>query len=245
MTKLYNMKAWVLCAALLISGASMAQKKKNWDNYLPMSTIGIGVGFQEFDGLNNRIANLPQYRDLRDYTAVLQLGWMKERNRVISMSNITLGSSMSGDRNRQSSTTRFAGIGADFGYDLLKQDRVMLYPIAGIGYEWYQARFYRDNSNVNFNDVLTSPIVQTGIAPVAFNNSFFNYKLGMGLNLFAPKEKGASVGLQAAYIGSFQDREWRSKDGQDLNNAPEDRLGRFQVSLILTKAPMWYGKKGR
>ena len=62
MTKLYNMKAWVLAAALLISGASMAQKKKNWDNYLPMSTIGIGVGFQEFDGLNNRIANQPLSR---------------------------------------------------------------------------------------------------------------------------------------------------------------------------------------
>ncbi len=240
------MKAWLIAAALLVGGTTMAQKKKDWNNYLPMTTLGIGVGFQEFSGLNNRLAGFPQYRSLKDYTGQLQLGWMKERNRVISMSNITLGSSMSGDRNRQSSTTRFAGIGADFGYDLLKQERVMLYPIAGIGYEWYQAKFYRDNSNVNFDDVLQSPVVQNGISSIAFTNSFFNYKLGMGLNLFSPKERGASVGLQAAYIGSFQDREWRSKEGQDLANAPSDRLGRVQVSLILTHSPMMMmGKKGR
>lgn len=243
--KLYVMKAWLLGAALLITGTGFAQMKSNSNDYLPMSTIGVGIGFQDFDGLNSRIAGEPAYRSLKDYTGIVHLGWLKERNRLVSQGNLTLGSSMSGDRNRQSSTTRFIGIGADIGYDVLAQERIMLYPFAGIGYEWYQAKFFRDVSNIDFDDVLESPILQNGISPIRFNNSFFTYKVGLGVNLFAPKERGASVGLQAAYTGSFQDREWRSKDGQDLRNAPEDRLGRFQISLILTHSPMREGKRGR
>lgn len=244
------MKAWILGIALLASGTTMAQKRnwksdKKWDDNLSMTTLGIGVGFQEFDGLNSRVANLPQYRSLRDYTAVAHLGMMKESNRFITMSHLTAGSSMSGDRNRQSSTVRFIGIGADFGYDLIKDKRVMIYPLAGIGYDFYQAKFYRDNSNVDFDDVLGNPALQNSITPIAMTNSFLNYKLGMGVNLFSPADRGASIGLQAAYIGSFQNREWRAKEGQELANAPSDRLGRIQVSLILTHSANTWKKGGR
>lgn len=236
MNKLYYMKAWILGAALLVAGAATAQKKT--DNSLSMTTISFGGGLQKFDGLNGRVDNFSQYRTLRDHTALLGLGFMKERNRFISMTNLGLGSTMSGDRHRQSSTVRFIGVGADFGYDLLAADKFMLYPIAGLGYEWYHAKFFRDNSNVDFDDVLQTPVIQTGISPIAFTNGFFNYKLGVGFNLVSPKDRGATIGLQAAYVGSFQEKEWRSKEGQDLRNSPEDRLGRFQLSLILTHAPM-------
>src|SRR4051812_43109732 len=68
---------------------------------MPMITHGIGASFQNFDGLNGRVANLPQYKQLRDHAATLGIGWLKERNQVISGGSVTLGSSMSGDRDKR------------------------------------------------------------------------------------------------------------------------------------------------
>lgn len=228
---------------LLLAVASVATAQKRWNNFvMPQSTFGIGVGIQEFDGLKSRMANFSQYEELKDYSATLQFGWLKERDRLISASSVMLGSSMSGDRDKKSSTVRFIGLGADIGYDLLKSNKVMLYPLAGIGYEFYQARFFTDNSGVDFDDVVGSPAVQNAIRPLALRNSFFTYRLGLGASLTGPKDHGGSVGLQAAYVGSFDQREWKSNDNQVLNNSPEDRLGRFQVSLVFSHQPMMYGK---
>jgi hypothetical protein len=237
------MKLWILGLSLLVVGTAIGQTNSKTDRTLSMSTLSIGGGLQEFDGLNSRIDNNNAYRTLRDYTALLHLGFMKERNRFISMINLGLGSTMSGDRQRRSSTVRFIGVGADIGYDLVAAERVMFYPLVGLGYEWYQAKFFRDVSNLSFNEVIQNPLVQPAISPIAFTNSFFNYKVGLGVNLFAPHDGGASIGLQAAYVGSFQDREWRSREGQELGNAPEDRLGRFQVSIVLTHSRRSYMRK--
>lgn len=235
------MRTVMLFLFLAVTTTVMAQNRRN-NFMMPQSTFGIGVGIQEFDGLKERMSNFSQYEELKDYSATLQLGWLKERDRLISSSNVMLGSSMSGDRDKRSSTVRFIGLGADIGYDLLKSDKVMLYPLAGIGYEFYQARFYTDNSGVDFDDVVGSPNVQNAIRPLALRNSFFTYRLGMGVSLTSPKNHGGSIGIQAGYVGSFDSRNWKSNDNQVLNNAPEDQLGRFQVSLILSHQPMMYGK---
>lgn len=235
------MRTVSLFLLLAITTAASAQLRRN-NFMMPQSTLGLGVGIQEFDGLKSRMANFSQYEELKDYSATLQLGWLKERDRLISASSVMLGSSMSGDRDKKSSSVRFIGLGADIGYDLIKSKKTMLYPLAGIGYEFYQARFYTDNSGVDFDDVVGSPAVQNAIRPLALRNSFFTYRLGMGVSLTGPKDHGGSIGLQAAYVGSFDKREWKSNDNQVLSNAPEDRLGRFQVSLVLSHQPMMHGK---
>lgn len=235
------MRTLTLLLLLAVSSGVFAQNRK-YQFMMPQSTFGIGVAFQEFDGLKDRMANFSQYEALKDYSATIQLGWQKERDRLISSSGIMLGSSMSGDRDKKSSTVRFIGLGADIGYDLIKSEKVMLYPLAGIGYEFYQARFFTDNSGVDFDDVVGSPTVQNAIRPLALRNSFFTYRLGMGVSLTGPKDHGGSIGVQAGYVGSFDSRNWKSNDNQVLNNAPKDQLGRFQVSLILSHQPMMHGK---
>lgn len=207
--------------------------------YMPMVTHVIGGSFQKFDGLNGRVANLPQYKQLRDYTATLGLGWLKERNQFISGGGITVGSSMSGDRDKRSSTIRYLGLNADIGYDLLKSDRVMLYPMAGIGYQKYQAIFYRDNSAVDFDDILESPSAQNNIRSVRFNNSFVVYRLGVGFSVRSPKYPSSSIGIQAAYTGSFKKNSWKSNENQTLGNAPQDRINQFVVGLVFTSKPMF------
>lgn len=204
------------------------------DKMIPMVSHGIGGSFQQFDGLNSRVAGMPEFQQLKDYTGTLSLGWLKEHKRVISNGGLTVGSSMSGDRDKKSSTIRYAAINADLGYDLVKSEKVMLYPLAGLGFQKYQAIFYKDNSGIAFNEVLQSSSVKNSISSVRFNNSFLVYRLGFGVSVKSPKHPSHSIGLQAGYVGSFKDHAWRSNENQVLGNSPKDKISQFFVGLVLT-----------
>ncbi len=218
---------------LTLSISGFTQNEKKWEN-IPQSTLGFGVSFQKFDGLNSRVANHPQYEQVRDNTGTLQLGWLKERHQLISDFGIMAGSSLSGDRDKKSSVIRYIGVGANVGYDVLKSEKLLLYPLAGIGYQWYQAKFYTDNSSVPFDAVLQSPTTQNSIRAVSFRNSFFTYNVGLGFAIKSPKSHGGSIGLKATYTGSFDNsRSWKSNDNQDLAGAPEDKLSQLMWGLCL------------
>jgi len=236
------MKITIVICLLTISLASVGQENKT-SNFIPQMIHGIGVSFQKFDGLNSRIAAFPQYKELREHAGTLQLGWLKERNRLISGLTFTAGSSMSGDREKRSSTLRFLSFSADIGYNVLNNQRMMLYPLAGLGYETYQARFFKDNSAVDFNSVLQSPTVQNSLRPVDFTNSFLTYRFGAGFSIKSAKKPTHSIGLQAGYIGSFKDHEWRSNENQELMNAPEDGLRRIFVTLTFLSQPVFMNHK--
>jgi hypothetical protein len=230
------MKTIIFFCLFAISSSLIAQDAKK-GSFRPYMMHGIGATFQQFDGLNSRIAGFPQYKELRDHMATLQLGWLKERNRLISGFTFTAGTSMSGDRDERSSSIRFLGIGADIGYNVLNSQRIMVYPLVGIGYEKYQARFFRDNSVVDFNDIVESPTVQNNLRPADFKNSFVTYRAGAGVSLRSPKNPAHSIGLQAGYVGSFKDHEWKSDYNQQVKNAPEDGIGRIFVSLVFLSQP--------
>lgn len=216
--------------------------KETMMNYLPWATRSLGGSFQKFDGLNSRVANLPQYKQLRGYTGTLGLGMMKERNRVISDAGVTIGSSMSGRREEKSSTIRYISFNAGIGYDLLKSEKISLYPLAGIGVQLYQAIFFKDNRGQDFNNVLTFPSVQNNTLPVKFKNDFLVYRAGAGVSFRSPKCPSGSIGLQAGYTGSFRKNDWKSNEKQALGNSPEDRISQFYVSLMLITKP-WMMRK--
>ena len=230
------MKTAIFVSLMAISLSLVAQDSRK-AGFRPYMMHGIGASFQEFEGLNSRIAEFPQYKELRDYMGTLQLGWLKQHNKVISGFSFMAGSSMSGDRDERSSTIRFLGIGADLGYNVLNSDRVMLYPMIGIGYERYQARFFKDNTSVDFNDVLESPTVQSSLRPVDFKNAFVTYRAGAGVSLKSPKNPAHSIGLHAGFVGSFKDHGWKSDYKQEVKNAPEDGIGRIYVSLVFLSQP--------
>jgi len=110
----------IACLVLgAISISSVAQRSKDHDRKrgdMPLITRSLGGSFQKFDGLNGRVAGLAQYEQLKNYAATLGLGWLKERNRVISNAGVMIGSSMSGHRDEKSSTIRYLGFNADIGY---------------------------------------------------------------------------------------------------------------------------------
>jgi len=203
----------------------------------PLIIRGLGSSFQQFDGLNSRIANLTQYEKLRNDAAVISLGWLKEKHRFISIAGITAGSTMSCHQDKKSSSIRYLGFNADLGYNLFKSEKIMLYPLAGLGFQQYQAIFYKDNSGVNFDDVLQSTALQNSISSVKVNNAFFVYRLGFGVTVKFPKCPSGSIGIQAGYTGSFKKNNWRSNESQVLNNAPDDKISQFHVSLIFINKP--------
>lgn len=220
---------------MVLSSNAQDEKKTR----VPQITHSIGGSFQQFDGLNSRVANFPKYKKLQDHGGTLGLGWIKERNQLLAIGTFTLGSTMSGDRDKKSSTLHYYGLTADIGYDVIKSERVMLYPLAGLGYQRYQAIFYKENSTIDFDDVLQSPVVRNSISSVKFNNSFLVYRLGFGVLLRSPKDPSKSIGIQAGYAGSFKDRAWKSNEDQTLDNAPVDKINQFFVGLVLTSKPMF------
>ena len=90
---------------------------------------------------------------------------------------------------------------------------------------------------VDFDAVANSSTVQNNIRKTKFVNSFFTYRLGLGMSVKSPKDDG-SIGLQVGYVSGFQEERWKSADYQNLNNAPKDGLHRFAVTLVFTGGKM-------
>lgn len=238
------MKTMMLIALSTFSLSAMAQekndKKAKWEKMssaMPVMTHGIGMSFQNFDGLNHRIAGFPQYKGLNNRIYTLTAGSMHVMNNFVSQFSITGGSSLTGNPDEKSSTLRTVGGGFNLGYDVIPSESVMLYPLVGLGAETFHAIYYRDVSAVEFDAVANSSTVQNSIRKTKFVNSAFTYRLGLGLSFKSPKDHG-SIGIQAGYVSGFHDEKWKSAEYQNLSNAPHDIIKRFQVSLIFSGGKM-------
>ena len=238
------MKTIMLIALSVFSLSAMAQEKTNkkakWEkmkSMKPIMTNGIGVSFQNFDGLNHRIAGFPQYDGLNNRMWTLSAGSMHVQNNFVSQMTITGGSSLTGNPNKKSSTLRTIGGGFDLGYDVIPSATVMLYPLVGIGGETFHAIYYRDVNAVEFDAVANSTTVQNSIHKTKFVNSAFTYRLGLGFAVKSPKDNG-TIGFQAGYVSGFHDEKWKSAEYQNLNNAPHDIIKHFSVSLVFTGGKM-------
>jgi len=240
------MKTIMLIALSVFSLSAIAQektdKKAKWEKMrsnAPIMTNGIGMSFQNFDGLNHRIAGFPQYKGLNNRMYTLTAGSMHVMNNFVSQMSITGGSGLTGNPNEKSSTLRSIGGGIDLGYDVIPSKSVMLYPLVGIGGETFHAIYYRDVSTVEFDAVANSTTVQNSIRKTKFVNSAFTYRLGLGMSFASPKDMG-SIGIQAGYVSGFHDEKWKSAEYQNLANAPHDIIKRFSVSLIFSGGKKWH-----
>ncbi len=235
------MMMMVLTAFTLSAQAQKPDEKKDhWKHgkgNAPVMMRSIGVSFQQFDALNSRIAGFTQYKALPNQVWTIGGGSMHSYKNFVSQFNIAGGNSLTGKPDKKSSAMRYVGGGFDFGYDLLPSDKLMLYPLVGIGAEIYSAKFYKDVTAVDFDVAATSSTVQNSNRSVKFNNSFATYRLGLGFSIKTPKHPG-SIGLQARYTGSFSDRSWKTSENQTLANAPKDGLSSFAVSLVFTGGGM-------
>lgn len=209
---------------------AQAAKKKNVKRTLYHSH---GISFQRFDNLNKRVAANSQFESLKSSTGTFEFGVITERNKLITGLCVNAGSSLSGNRNKKSSAINYWGLASDAGYNLLKSNRLSLYPFAGIGYEKYKVIFNKDISSVPFDSVLQNVYIQQQVQNISFTNSFFIYRLGIGINVTSKKHLQNSVGLQVGYTGSFSAYEWKINKSQTLFNSPDDNLSKIFTSIII------------
>ncbi len=191
-----------------------------------------GVSFQKFEGFRQRLAATPQLELPKNSVGTLAFGFFAERGRLISIYSFNGGSSLNGDPEKKSTSTSFLGFSADFGYDLLKNTQLALYPFAGLGFDRFQLTFQKDASAVPFDSVLLSPNVQPQTVKREFSNDAMVYRLGLGFLYTSKKNVRNSVGAQLGYSGSFKATEWVMNETQILQNSPTDKLSRVAAHLV-------------
>ncbi|MBK8495260.1 MAG: hypothetical protein IPL50_09645 [Chitinophagaceae bacterium] len=86
---------------LTLSINAQNDKKMKWQAGNMTSIHGIGVSFQQFSGLNSRVAGNPQFKTLRDYMGTISLGSRMVNKNFISDLTITGANSMSGNRSKK------------------------------------------------------------------------------------------------------------------------------------------------
>lgn len=192
-----------------------------------------GISFQNFDNLNNRIKAYPQYEQLKNTTGTLQFGIFTQYDRLIIGYSGNFGNSLSGNKNKKSSSIKFSGASIDLGYSVFKTARFSLYPYAGLGYERFKAIFNKDISTVPFDSTLTSNSVLQNTERPVFTNTFAVYRVGFGAFLNSKKRSQNSFGLQVGYSGSFGEKDWKINNTQTLLNSPKDKLSKIAVSLLI------------
>lgn len=192
-----------------------------------------GISYQKFDNMNNRIKMFPQYEQLKNTTGTLQLGLITERKKTIFNYLLQVGTSLSGDNKKKSTATRYTGFAFDLGYYIYKGNRFSVYPMAGLGIVNFKLVLNRDNTAVPFDSVINSPTVRQNVEPLKLANRFITYRLGAGGNITSKRHPRNSFGLQAGYVGSFKDEEWRVNTTQILANSPNDKLSQIYVHLLL------------
>ena len=234
------MKTIVTCILAASSLAAAAQeqtqtrsmKKMTWES---TNFINFGASYQNFNSLNDRVRGFSQYDQAKDYIGTVQLGGIHKCGQFMSIGTLTIGSNLTGQKEKRSTNVGMLGLAMDFGYDVIKSPKVDLYPTVGVGIEGYRVRFNRDVSNVSFNDVFTNPGGTEDITrSLTFKNRFWTYRAGLNANFQC--KAGMGIGLQAGYAGSFQDRDWRINGSQKLANAPSDNLVRPYASISFTKS---------
>lgn len=236
------MKKSFFAAMLLICIPSFAQQKKE-DSDIFHIYWGFGLFGQTFSNLNSRIANHPEYEQLKSYQGGFVLGWVAETDKAVINFDLSFASSASGNAEKKSSNLVSYGVAANFGYNFSKNKNIRFYPLAGAGVETFQATLNKDLSAIPFDSVLQSSSTQQKTNSVIFLNRYFTYRLGAELDFFNKKHHNKGLGVRAGYVGGFSSRDWRINDDQILFNAPKDNLSRWFLSAQLMLKPTRWRKK--
>jgi hypothetical protein len=224
------MKLLISCLLLTLTTIGSAQSAT--DSARVFFQFGFGYHRQSFDGINTRIQNRPEYEKLEANIFSFSLGHSVEHKKVLLNTNILFGSSLNGNIDKRSSSVSMLDIGVNLGYNFSNNQKIRVYPFAGVSYNVYMSKLNKDVSAIPFDSVLQSNAVQQRTEPLTFTNGFFCYQGGIGID-FVKQKNGymRTIGIKASYTGSFSRETWRINETQLLQNAPSDKISQFNISL--------------
>lgn len=222
--------------AVIICLQSQAQNRKKDSLETTHFYFGFGGNFQNFNGLNNRLASRQEYQKVQGNQATVVFGWQNMyRNQWIFDYALSYGNSLAGDKERKSSNLDATSFSVNLGYNVLAKSnpKVRLFPFVGLSGDRVSASFNKDLSSLPFDSVLASTSYQQRTQTLKLSNTFFSFSGGIGVDFLSKKNPNNCLGLVVGYTNSFKSRDWRANDDQLLTNAPSDNLSRFYLRLIL------------
>lgn len=242
-SKIYYMKN-IFLLLLIVSVFSVQAQNKEIDtrknkvivvesNDRFMIYWGINYNNQNFSQLNNALSNLgSMYEALPKSVASWNLGWIFEDDLVLIKTNIGLGNSIKGKQGKRNTRLSYFSTSMEIGLNFSKNNNnIRIYPTAGLGVAVFSATLNKDLSNINFNDILQNPTIQSNANSTRLTNTFFIYRAGLAVDFFNKKNNHKAVGFFAGYNGSFNNRAWRVNMEQQVANAPSDRLSQFFAGI--------------
>jgi hypothetical protein len=228
------MKLFLSACLLFVSALAFSQSQKN-DSTTGFLYWGFGYQYQSFGNLSNRIGSRPEFEKPGSSMANIFLGINKENSGFIRDFQVHFSASTKGDDEKRNTSILGGGAAFTVGYNFSKKANFRIYPFVGVSGETYYAKFNRDISSISFDSILVSNTVQQRTEPVSFTNMFFCYQGGIAVDFINTKYRFLrSIGLRASYTGSFKSRNWRVNDNQLIANAPSDRIGQFNGSLLFS-----------
>jgi len=119
----------------------------------------------------------------------------------------------------------------NFGYAVVNQQRLLVFPLIGIGGGGMTLTSTLDE-DVDFDDVVTNG---TGVLPLETNvsNGSFLLDFELGADFFPfRKDYGLKLGLRAGYTLALRRDRW-DYSGGEIRNGPDGNVGGFHVSLTV------------
>ncbi len=219
----------IVMPLLVWATTTTAQKTKQVKRYLYHSH---GISFQQFTAINKRIAANPMYQQTKNSTGTLDFGFITNYKKVAISYNLNAGNSLSGNRNKRSTSINFLGGSVDVLFPVYKVKTITVNPFVGLGFEKFKVKLNKDLSTVPFDSLLGSNNNQQLIGNLQFSNAFALYRFGLQVVIQSNKKLKNSVGLQVGYLNSFTKNDWKANDTQSVLNAPKDKLAKLFASII-------------
>lgn len=218
----------------LFAISATAQRKDSVIEKFVTVYYGLSFNNTNFKNLNNKLSNYSNLynKPAQNYFGA-HFGFSNISSKLISNFDISIASARNGDASKKSTKSTLLDVSYNVGFIVYKTNRFMFAPSVGLGINSSSIVLNKNISNVSIDSILTSANAQQNSEPIKFANGFAYYKLGASFYLLDKKNHHPMVEFNLGYLASLKDSYWKVNQEQTIANAPKDKLGLYQIAMLL------------
>jgi hypothetical protein len=229
------MKIRLLTIMALSTFASFAQETKPKDStrFYEHAAFSIIYQNQAFDNLNARL--LKYYpKSIPQNTFGISFGGKSAFNQFLVQGDMSMAFGVNAERGRGFTNAFLVGINIDGGIFLTRPGAVRIYPFTGLALDVAGVSSKMRTDNINFDTVLSNPVVRENTRPINVTNFFVSWRGGLAIDFGNPKKANHpySFGIKAGYKQSFNTGRWVLEGDNTFTNAPSDKLQQWFATIV-------------